>query len=159
MRRLLHSLFLFIGLCLAFGSATSCAGESDCTDATRPMLNASVYAIIDDSAVHVALDSLTVTAFGTDSVILNRGAGISTFSLPLRYAEGSTVFVFSYNDSIKDTVTVLHDNTPYFLNMDCGYQMKQVITQVSCTTNGLDSIVIKNAKTDIYGTENLQLYY
>jgi len=123
------------------------------------MMNASIYTYTDDSLVSAALDSLTVTAFGTDSVIINRDANVNSISLPLRYAEGSTTFVFAYIDSIKDTITVVHENTPYFLNMDCGYQMKQVIISATCTTHGLDSIVIKNSKTDIYGTENLQLYY
>lgn len=146
----------------------SCSGDADCTDATRPMMNASFYTIVKDtlpdgyvrdSVVGIAWDTLTVTAFETDSVIINKQTAAHAVSLPLRYAEEATVIVLHYSEDYKDTVTLYHQNTPYFLNMDCGYQMKQELNSVSFTMHLLDSIVITDPKIGIYGTENLSLYY
>ena len=58
-----------------------------------------------------------------------------------------------------DRCIVYRNATPYFLNMDCGYQMKQELRDISFTMHLLDSIVINDPKIGIYGTENLSLYY
>lgn len=159
MRQLLQWIATGVLCCIITAVGMSCSEEADCTNANRPMLNAKVYGYLNDTLYAVALDSLTVTAMETDSVIVNRDANVSAIILPLRYAEETTVFVLHYVGNIKDTVTVTHHNTPYFLSMECGYQMKQEITGIRCTTYGLDSIVLKNPNIGIYGTENIALYY
>ncbi|MBR2161395.1 MAG: calcium-binding protein P [Bacteroidaceae bacterium] len=168
MRKLLSGIIWGIVCCMAVAVSQSCSEEADCTDATRPMMNANFYTVVKDtlpdgyvrdSVVGIAWDSLTVTAFGTDSVIINRETSVHAVSLPLRYAEETTVIVLHYTDAYKDTVTLHHKNTPYFLNMDCGYQMKQELRDISFTMHLLDSIVINDPKIGIYGTENLSLYY
>lgn len=140
----------------------SCSEEEDCsmTD-NRPMMNCRLYTIDPEtlSERKDTLDSLTVTAFGTDSIIINRMSQVKDISLPLRYAVDSTQLIFSYSGGKRDTVTILHNNTPYFVSMDCGFQMKQVITGVRHTRILLDSIDIKNNETGIYGEENLKLFY
>ncbi len=47
------------------------------------------------------LDSLTITAFGTDSIILNNQKRVHGLSLPLRYTADSTVLVFHYSKDVK----------------------------------------------------------
>jgi len=78
--------------------------------------------------VNDTLDSLTITAFGTDSIILNNQKRVHGLSLPLRYTADSTVLVFHYSKDVKikkDTIVIRQKNTPYFLSMDCGYQMNK----------------------------------
>jgi hypothetical protein len=43
--------------------------------------------------------------------------------------------------------------------MDCGYQMKQAITDVRYSRHSLDSIRVANKEAGIYGAENLKLFY
>ena len=105
------------------------------------------------------LDSLTVTAFGTDSVIINNQKKVHDLSLPLRYTADSTVLVFHYSKTLTDTLVIHQTNTPYFLSMDCGYQMKQAITGVRYSRHSLDSIRIANKEAGIYGAENLKVFY
>ncbi len=168
MRKLLSWIVLGMVCCMAVALSQSCSQEADCTDATRPMMNVGFYTILKDtmpdgyvrdSVVGIAWDTLTVTAFETDSVIINKKTAAQAVSLPLRYAEESTVIVLHYSEDYKDTVTIYHHNTPYFLNMDCGYQMKQELQGISFTMHFLDSIAITDPKIGIYGTENLSLYY
>ena len=83
---------------LAYFTAVSCSEEADCSMTARPMLNANIYTIDVESglAIRDTLDILTITAAGTDSVILNNEENVISLSLPLRYAVDSTVLVFHY---------------------------------------------------------------
>ena len=58
----------------------------------RPMMNCLVYTLNEmDIAVRDTLDSLTVTAFGTDSILVNAQQDVRDVSLPLRYTADSTI--------------------------------------------------------------------
>lgn len=139
----------------------SCSEEADCSMATRAMMQCYFYTLAPETEVvsNDTLDSLTVTAFGTDSIIINNQKKVHDLSLPLRYTADSTVLVFRYSKTLTDTLVVYQTNTPYFLSMDCGYQMKQSIKDVNYSRHSLDSIRIVNKEAGIYGTENLKLFY
>lgn len=142
-------------------SVASCVEEENCSQYGRESLTCNVYTLKDSKAVKdtLTLDSLHVTALGTDSIILNRGAKVGSFSLPLRYTNDTTTFVLKYINNIKDTIRVIHTNTPKFISMDCGYQVSQVVEKVSYTKHQLDSIYISDEEANTTGTENLQLFY
>ena len=139
----------------------SCSEEADCSMATRAMMQCYFYTLDPETEVvsNDTLDSLTVTAFGTDSIIINNQKKVHDLSLPLRYTADSTVLVFRYSKTLTDTLVVYQTNTPYFLSMDCGYQMKQSIKDVNYSRHSVDSIRIVNKEAGIYGTENLKLFY
>ena len=139
----------------------SCSEEADCSMATRAMMQCYFYTLDPETEVvsNDTLDSLPVTAFGTDSIIINNQKKVHDLSLPLRYTADSTVLVFRYSKTLTDTLVVYQTNTPYFLSMDCGYQMKQSIKDVNYSRHSLDSIRIVNKEAGIYGTENLKLFY
>ena len=139
----------------------SCSEEADCSMATRAMMQCYFYTLDPETEVvsNDTLDSLTVTAFGTDSIIINNQKKVHDLSLPLRYTADSTVLVFRYSKTLTDTLVVYQTNTPYFLSMDCGYQMKQSIKDVNFSRHSLDSIRIVNKEAGIYGTENLKLFF
>lgn len=161
MRNLIRLILLGAILCPLIGMAASCSEEEDCSMTARPMVQCYLYKIDPEThyAVNDTLDSLTVTAYGTDSVIINNQKKVHDLSLPLRYAAETTVWVFRYSQTRSDTLEVHHSNTPYFLSMDCGYQMKQSITSISHTCIKLDSIDIANKEAGIYGKENIKLFY
>ena len=139
----------------------SCSEEADCSMATRAMMQCYFYTLDPETEVvsNDTLDSLTVTAFGTDSIIINNQKKVHALSLPLRSTADSTVLVFRYSKTLTATLVVYQTNTPYFLSMDCGYQMKQSIKDVNYSRHSLDSIRIVNKEAGIYGTENLKLFY
>ncbi|MDO4165614.1 MAG: DUF6452 family protein [Bacteroides sp.] len=140
--------------------ALSCSEEDDCSAAARSMLYCNLYTLSDEgTAVRDTIDTLTVTAYATDSIIINAQEDVTDLSLPLRYTVDSTVLVFHYTTAETDTLVIRHSNTPYFLSMDCGYQMRQSVASISYSRHVLDSISISNAEANIYGTENLRLFY
>lgn len=144
---------------------SSCSEEEDCSMNARPMMQCYLYTIDRENNNRVlndTLDSLTITALETDSIILNNEKRVHGLSLPLRYTADSTVLVFHYSKDPKikkDTIIIRQKNTPYFLSMDCGYQMKQSITGREYSRHILDSIYIQSKEANINGTENLKLFY
>lgn len=161
MKSLIQLIILSAILCPLIGMAIACSEEEDCSLNARPMMQCYLYTLDpkDLTIVKDTLDSLTITAYGTDSIILNNQKKVHSLSLPLRYAEDSTRLILRYSRTLTDTLVIHHSNTPYFLSMDCGYQMKQSITSVRHTCRALDSIYISNKEAGIYGVENLKLFY
>lgn len=141
-------------------AVVSCSEEADCSMAERKMLRCNIYTLnSNDSVVNDTLDSLTVTAFGTDSIIINNQKKVHDILLPLQYTIDSTKLVFRYSRNTTDTILIRHTNTPHFLSMDCGFQMKQTITGVRCSYHKLDSISTTNNEAGINGRENIRLFY
>lgn len=144
---------------------SSCADESDCSTAGRPMMRCVVYSYERKGLTNDkdTIPYLTVTALRTDSTLINRDSVVTKIDLPLRYTADSTVWVFHYNlqnlNINTDTIIVFHQNTPYFTSMDCGYEMKQSASEILYTTNKIDSIHLRNANTNTDGTENLKIYF
>ena len=159
MRKLLYLTLLACALC---GMTQACSEEPDCsmTD-NRAMIVCNVCQTDPTlgTAMRDTLDSLTVTAAGTDSVLINRMAQVTAFSLPLQYAADSTELVFHYRGQATDTLVIRHTNKPYFVSMDCGYQMQQSITDIRYTRRSIDSIYIANPEANINGTKNLEIFY
>lgn len=89
---------VIVGAGISIGS--SCSDENDCSLAGRPMMYCTLYTIdeITDLRVNDTLDSLTITALGTDSIILNNQKKVHTLMLPLRYTSDTTVF---YSGTIR----------------------------------------------------------
>ncbi len=161
MKRFTHFLLFAMLLSPWISVILSCSQEDDCSLTARPMMECRLYKSPDTliTLQRDTLDSLTITAYGTDSIILNNQKNVTSLSLPLRYTADSTVLIFHYGENRRDTLVILQTNTPYFLSMDCGYQMKQVINSVRYSRHQLDSLSIINTEAGIYGTENLRLFY
>lgn len=167
MKSLIKSLLPVLFVSSVVGALmVSCAEESDCSTAGRPMLRGIFYGISNESgmdrAVKDTVDWLTVRFFETDSVTINAQENVEYVDLPLRYTADSTVMVFQYNkDDLTqaDTIIFRHENTPFFISVDCGYEVKQKLTGTpTYTRHYLDSINVRNQETNVIGTENLRFF-
>lgn len=171
MKKLIKMLFaLMIAYPVIGLTVSSCSEDTDCSMTGRPMVYANLYKYDQASGkvLNDTLDSLTVTAFGTDSIIINNQKKVHDIALPLQYTSDSTILVFHYTRALRDTMVILQNNTPYFESVECGYSMKQNIESVrplGYTTvnkkkyNSIDSIYIKSNAANINGTENLKIFY
>lgn len=140
-------------------AVSSCSGESDCSTAGRPMLRGTIHRIEEGVVLNDTLDSLTITAIYTDSTILNNQKNVTEISLPLRFTSDTTILVLRYSRVTYDTILIKHSNTPNFVSMDCGYEMKQAILELKHSRHRLDSIHVTSKSTNTDGTRNLQLFY
>jgi hypothetical protein len=158
MKKLTH-LFVLLLLSVIIAQIGGCSEEADCSETTRRMMNTDFYKH-DSTSVKDTLDSLTVTALGTDSVIINKENNVTGVELPLRWTADSTVLVFHYAHSLtSDTLTVWHSNTQTFISMDCGYSMEQSITKVEHTKHLMDSVSISYKTANANAIQNLKIFY
>ena len=111
----------------------------------------------------VLMDTLTITSVrkdGTDTTLLNRNVGKSSFALPVSYSHPEDILVFNvYNSTISvyDTVWVKKDDIPHFESVDCNAAFFHRLTDVRYTTHFVDSIVIKNPTVD-YDKTTIHFY-
>lgn len=171
MKNLVRTFLLFMMVGIAGSIYTSCSDENDCSLAGRPMMYCSFKVLNPDNKLEVlndTLDSLTIKALGTDSIILNNEKKVSKLMLPLRYTNDSTVFILQYDPVRKpndvDTLYIVQENRPYFQSMECGYMMKQNIVSArfgnkAGSSEKIDSIYFRNKEANSNEIENLQIFF
>lgn len=142
----------------------SCSEDSDCSMTARPYMvcNFYKYGASKNIVLKDTVALLSVTALGTDSIILNSQNKVHSYEQPLRYTNDTTAFVLSVNQGDKDTVWVVHKNTPFFISVECGYQVRQELIKIAkYTRNRLDSVSLRRTEvnTSNYGRENIQVIY
>lgn len=117
------------------------------------------YQFLDSAGEELTfLDTLTVVTtrkdgkdtliYKSDSIIYNKGVGVSTFSLPVSYTHPEDVLVFRFKGDgwyTADTVWIKKEDRPHFESVDCNPIFFHNLTAVKCTNNLLDSIVINNS--------------
>lgn len=164
MKKLLFTISTGILLGLSVG-LTSCSDDNNCSIVGRSMVNCTIKTINPETEAieNDTIKSLTITALGTDSIILNRAIDVTSLSLPLSYVSDTTILVLHYDyeadPKIADTLYIKQKNIPFFESMECGYSMLQSIIEVTCTKNQLNSVSIINNTANTNGTENLRLFY
>lgn len=111
--------------------------------------------------VAVKRDSLTVSILrtGTNDTIYNNDKDVEYISLPLQYAVDTTGIVLHHSRTLRDTIIFKHTNTPYFVSMECGTEMRQAVVEVEHTTYLIDSIIVRNKETSRNATDNLRFYF
>lgn len=107
-------------------------------------------------------DEDVVLYSGRDSIIYNKGVGISQFTLPISYSHPEDVLLFKFEiantDSVvRDTVWIKKDDYPHFESVDCNTTFFHTLTNVRYTRNYIDSIVINNPSVT-YDSKTVHFY-
>lgn len=145
MRRLL--LFAVVALLAACSTI-------DCPVQNKVALNFAVKKY-NSSGVEVT-DTLKDTLYvwvqrmnGTDTLILNRAIGKTSFSLPLSYTQPEDALIFGVDASdgsggVLDTVWIKKEDIPHFESVDCSAHYFHVLTSVRSTHLAIDTVILKN---------------
>lgn len=101
-------ILVIVGAGISIGS--SCSDENDCSLAGRPMMYCTLYTLdeITDDRVKDTLDSLTITALGTDSIILNNEKNVHTLMLPRCDIPVIRLYLFSVTIRDAGRTTLIH---------------------------------------------------
>ncbi len=107
------------------------------------------------------LDTLTITAAGTDSILINRETGASQLHLPLSHKGETDTLIFTFSNAAgsinRDTVWISKNSSEYFESPDCPTVMFHQITGVRSTHKIIDSIYTENPNIDYNATENFKI--
>ena len=109
----------------------------------------------DDKLGELVQETLTDTLWiwtqrsdGKDTLLLNRGVGLKSFSLPVSYQHPEDVLVFAIADTSHvitvDTVWMKKDDMPHFESVDCSAHFFHNITDIRSTHYRIEDITIKN---------------
>lgn len=96
--------------------------------------------------------------------LLNKLENASAFAFPLSYGGDVDKLNFIFSDkedvfSISDVVSIAKSNDPVFESVDCAPRFNHTISAVTCTTNVIDSVVVKNKMVDNDATKvHLHVY-
>jgi len=98
---------------------------------------------------------------GTDTLLLNRFTGKTTFSLPISYSHPEDILIFYVADTtgVKtlDTLWLKKDDIPHFESVDCSAHFFHTLTATRHTRNGIDSVSIENPSVD-YDQSKIHLH-
>jgi hypothetical protein len=122
------------------------------------------YEIYDsDGDLYSLEDTLTITSKtkeGKDTILLNRGIGISKYSLEISQSHPEDEFYFHFYNlghDVTDTVWVQKEDYPHFESLECKAEFFHKLTGVRYTKHGIDSLVIKNSNVD-YDDTKIHIY-
>ena len=140
-----------------------------CSSIDCPVQNTvyTVYNIYGEQGADTLHDTLSVWTYRrdkTDTLLLNRGVNLTTFTLPISYAQPEDTLIFRVADSngfvTTDTVWLKKENYPHFESVDCNPSYFHKLTAVRSTFRGIDSIVINHATVDYDpSTEHFHIYF
>ena len=102
-----------------------------------------------------SLDSLKDTLWvltrrrnGTDTLLLNRLVGKTSFSLNVSYSQPEDTLLFVVRDTLNvwsiDTVWLKKENIPHFESVDCNAHYFHKLTAVRSSHQAIDSMTIAN---------------
>ena len=144
--------------------AAAACETTDCPLNNVVRCNYGFYAVTDEGEAAVTLpDTLTITAAGTDSVLLNRGVNARETDLPVSYTAAEDNLVFHLTDTAgrtrRDTIWMKKENLPHYEAPDCPASMFHLVTGVRCTHRFIDSVVIANPNINYDPSEHFKIYF
>lgn len=156
----LHSLLLLVLAVIVLGACTSIECSIDNIVACQWQLRKS------NSLDTLKTDTITIystRADGQDTILYNKGVGISAFSLPMSHTREADVLYLNLKDTTQtewtDTITLSKTNQTHMESVDCSPQYFHTLTGIKYTTNIIDSIVINNSNVNNDATiQHLYLY-
>lgn len=108
-------------------------------------------------------DTLTVTAAGTDSVLLNRLYNAAQIELPMSYFSAEDTLSFAFTDAEGstwfDTVYVSKYNYEHYESPGCPTAMFHYISGVRSTHRAIDTVMVVNPNVNYYASENFKIIF
>lgn len=131
----------------------------NCTQADVSLLRIEIY---DAAGNKVMLpDTLTISASGTETILVNRDVNTQEILLPMSYHAPVDTFILRYYSdyySLEDTLFVEKTNDVFFESPDCPTVMMHTIQSASCTDVFLGSVEVVNEKVNFEEVTHLKLF-
>lgn len=150
MRRLLH----IAAWVIALASALCACSDNSCSENGSALPLATIYLAGNQQYI----GGLTVKGIGVpgDSLLVDSGT-VNQVYLPLRASATSTAYALWRTVNgvvIADTLTITYTPIEYFHSIECGAMFNYEISDLTCTTHGIDSVVpvttlVTNATTPV----------
>lgn len=108
-------------------------------------------------------DTLTVTAGGTDSVLINRLYNASQMELPMSYFAEVDTLSLRFTDAENlvgfDTIWVSKYNYEHYESPGCPTAMFHYVSGVRSTHRFIDTVTVVNPNVNYYASENFKIIF
>ncbi len=158
---LLKKNFRFAAILFATALLLSSCSSNGCYEGMRVKLYANFYTTnLLGKAIAVQVDSITVKGVGSDSIIYTNQT-LSGFELDLNTNATQTRYLITTQQNgflFVDTLTVEHQNTPWFQSMECGGRVFSTLK--GCKVKGVifESAVIADSAVINQKSEHVRLF-
>ena len=156
--RLLRVLLMVSGT----GFVTSC-DLLNCTEYSSILFSMQICSPQGEDAA--LSDTLTITAAGTDQILLNKQLGASLIQIPLSYTAQTDTFYLNINGrseereyEMTETLYVSKTNEQFFESPDCPTRIFHTIEKVWSEGVFVDSASIVDAKVNFYDVTHVKLF-
>lgn len=118
-----------------------------------------VYNSTSEEFVSSALtERFTIYGLDEDSLLYDTKS-LSSYELPLHTLQNRSSFVLQRDTLGADTLTIIHQNNPQFISLECGCFVYYTIQDVVYTVHQIDSVVITNTYVQNVAENHLKIYY
>lgn len=180
-----HLQLLTLASILLMSLAAAGCNDTDCPMGSANELKIRFLSVADTTLF--AIDTLTVTASGTDSVLINLENDVTYITLPLNGTSLETTYTFHFTTISRDTViiyeylpdgsmttrdtviTVPHEYADevvvnytaqqQFTSMDCGLVYSFDLETGRHSTNFIKSMVVVNTRISEENEDNIYMFF
>lgn len=147
-------------LCSTFFSCN----EAGCPLNNKVMAQFNFYQMSEEELQPVQLvDTLTVTAVGTDSVLINQEALAKGIQIPLSYARQTDTLSLRYASSkgyvVYDTIMITKESYQHYEAPECPTVTFHNIKNIRSTHRYIDTVQIANPNINYNATENFKIVF
>ena len=151
-------------VCIGVFIAVAACESTDCPINNIVYSTYGFYAATDEGESKIqVLDTLTITAAGTDSILINRLVRGSEVELPVSYSAATDTLIFHFTDTTsrtrRDTIWIDKENIPHYESRTCPASMFHHVTAVRWTRLLVDSVSIVNPNINYNVSENFKIYF
>lgn len=161
-----YSNYYLILACFLVGIYVTSCTDSYCIRNDRGMANFYFFDE-DDPDTQLELTELTVTAYDTDSILINEQSSVEEINLPLDESRDSTVYILTYatdevtSIQLKDTITLSYKRSAQYISVECGTAIYYTLDEekVKFTKHVLKDLVIVNPLITEVDAHHINLFY
>lgn len=132
----------------------SCVENEQCREKTDIKLRAGILNFATNSSL--TIDSLTVRAIDSDSLLFNNRRNIQNIILPLKKHDDLSIFVVRFN-ATTDTISIYHTNRDFFISFACGIVITHYIDTILTTNHFIKEIKITERNVNTLPVQNIQI--
>ncbi len=149
---------------LLTGLLPAACNSVECTLNNTVYTTYGFYTRTDDTeAAIIVNDTLTITAGGSDSVLINRMYNAKKVELPMSYFDGVDTLAFAVTnkagETVRDTIWVSKTNYEHYEAPDCPIAIFHHVTGVRSTHRLIDTVKIVNPNVNYHASENFRIYF
>lgn len=109
------------------------------------------------------LDTLTIRAAGTDSILVNRYIKASEVDVPVSYTAKADTLILTFTSELgsvaEDSIIIRKENIRHYESPDCPASMFHIVQGVQHTRVFIDSIAIINPNINYNVSEHFKIYF